>query len=197
MLSRVEVMFRAAMDMVLESIQPDIDIYEMDKEIDIIELDVRQKVLKHLLLGSNKEDVAVALVLTSAVRDMERIGDYSKSIFEVLDICPTDFIIGGEGADLLIRIKNEILDIFALTEEANRNGDVDKAKLAIEKQLQVTKLCNGIFEYLSLRPSMVTEYAIIYALLSRYLQSVSLHLANVAANVISPFPNVDKDLSES
>lgn len=187
MLSNTEIMFKSAMDMVMECKKPDIDIYEMDKDIDLMESDIRQKVLKHLVIVNNREDVSAALVLTGVARDIERIGDYAKSIFEVLDICPSEFVIGGEGAKLIKEIENQIIEIFTLTREAYKEGNTDKARIVMERQLQISKRCDDIFEYLSQRPALSTEYAIIYALLSRYLKRVSSHLKNIAANVINPF----------
>ncbi len=187
MLSNTEIMFKSAMDMVMECKKPDIDIYEMDKDIDLMESDIRQKVLKHLVIVNNREDVSAALILTGVAREIERIGDYAKSIFEVLDICPSEFIIGGEGAKLIKEIESQIIEIFILTREAYKEGNVDKARVVMDKQLQISKRCDDIFEYLSQRPALSTEYAIIYALLSRYLKRVSSHLKNIAVNVVSPF----------
>lgn len=79
--------------------KPDIDIYEMDKDIDLMESGIRQKVLKHLVMVNNREDVSAALILTGVARDIERIGDYVKSIFEVQDICPSEFVVGWGGAN--------------------------------------------------------------------------------------------------
>lgn len=191
MLSNTEIMFKTAMDMVMECKRPDTDIYEMDKDIDQMESDIRQKVLKHLIIVNNREDVSAALVLTGVARDIERIGDYAKSIFEVLDICPSEFIIGGEGAKLIKEIENQIIEIFTLTREAYKEGNVDKARIVMDKQLQISKMCDDIFEYLSQRPALSVEYAIIYALLSRYLKRVSSHLKNIAANVVNPFSNLE------
>ena len=190
MLANTEIMFKTAMDMVMECKKPDIDIYEMDKDIDQMESDIRQKVLKHLIIVNNREDVSAALVLTGVARDIERIGDYAKSIFEVLDICPSEFIIGGEGAKLIKEIESQIIEIFTLTREAYKEGNIEKARIVMDKQLQISKMCDEIFEYLSQRPALNVEYAIIYALLSRYLKRVSSHLKNIAANVVNPFSNL-------
>jgi len=193
MLSDTEIMFRAAMGMVMECKAPEIDIYQRDKEIDSMEIEVRKKVLMHLVVLNRKEDASAALVITSAVKDIERIGDYSKNIFELVDICPNDFVIGGEGAKILKDIENHILEIFSLTNDAYRDSDVEKAKLVMEKQMEISDHCDEIFDYLSQRPALGVEYAIIYALLSRYLKRISSHLKNIAVNIVEPFPNIDHD----
>lgn len=191
MLSMVESMFRSAMEMVINCKSPEIDIYKIDKKIDEMELDIRQKVLEHLIIGDRKEDFSAALVLTSISREIERIGDYSKNIFELVDICPTEFVVGGEGAESLKEIENQVLKLFSLTQQAHKEGNEQKARAVMEMQLQTAKQCNEIFEYLALRPGLSTEYAIMYALLSRYLLRISSHLKNIASNIINPFSKTD------
>ena len=187
MLSKAEFIFKAAMEIVICCKESNVDIYEIDQQIDDMELDIRQKALKHLLLSSRKEDIAAAILLTDAVRDIERIGDYSKSIYELLDICPTEFIVTDEGLDLLQDIESDILEIFALTREANQNGDVEKAQKVMNMQLEIGKKCDKIFVYMSLKPDLKNVQSIIYVLLSRYLKRISSHIKNIAANIVNPF----------
>ncbi|HGJ67358.1 TPA: hypothetical protein ENS27_18505 [bacterium] len=191
MFNKAEFIFKAAMEMVTSCKESNVDIYEIDQEIDDMELDVRQKAIKHLILNSRKEDVAATIVLTDAVRDIERIGDYSKSIYELLDICPTEFIVGSEGLELLENIESQILEIFALTREANRDGDIQKAKKVMEMQLEIGKECDKIFVYMSLKPDLKNVHAVIYVLLSRYLKRISSHIKNIATNIVNPFQRTD------
>jgi len=191
MLSRSEFIFRSAMDMVIDCKESDIDIYTEDQKIDDMEFEVRQKVLKHLLLGSRKDDIVAAIVLTDAVKDIERIGDYSKSIYELLDICPTEFIIEDEGIELLRSIETQILEIFKLTLEAHRDGDIQKAQNVMDMQWDIAKKCDSLFVYLSLRPNIKNVHAIIYVLLSRYLKRISSHIKNIASNIVNPFQKAD------
>ena len=54
----------------------------MDKKINEFERDVRRKVMTHLAVGG-KEDIGSGLVLVSVVIDIERIGDYTKNIYDL------------------------------------------------------------------------------------------------------------------
>ena len=54
----------------------------MDKKINEFERDVRRKVMTHLAIGG-KEDIGSGLVLVSVVIDIERIGDYTKNIYDL------------------------------------------------------------------------------------------------------------------
>ena len=66
-----------------DSAEIDIDIYAMDKKINEFERDVRRKVMTHLAVGG-KEDIGSGLVLVSVVIDIERIGDYTKNIYDLV-----------------------------------------------------------------------------------------------------------------
>ena len=59
-----------------------IDIYAMDKKINEFERDVRRKVMTHLVVSGN-EDLGSGLILVSVVVDIERIGDYTKNIYDL------------------------------------------------------------------------------------------------------------------
>jgi phosphate transport system protein len=196
MLSKAELMFRAAMDMTMERKKPDMDIYEKDREINRMEWEVRQKVLEHLVVGSRKQDVPAALILTSAVVDIERIGDYSKNIFELADICPQEVIIEEDHAMFFREIEAQILEIFALTRSAHKEADAQKAQTAMDMHWRISERCDGMYEHLALEQGLCAEYAVIYTLLSRYLKRVSSHLKNIASSVVNPFPRMGFRASE-
>ena len=71
----------------------DIDIYEMDKKLNAFERDVRRKVLTHLSLG-NTADIGSGLTLVCIVIDLERIGDYSKNIYDLAVNHPSRLVAG-------------------------------------------------------------------------------------------------------
>ena len=65
-----------------DSAEIPIDIYAMDKKINSFERDVRRKVMTHLAI-SGSQDLGSGLILTSVVIDIERIGDYTKNIYDL------------------------------------------------------------------------------------------------------------------
>ena len=190
MLSKAELMFRTAIDMVMECRSPDMDIYERDRELNRMEWEVRQKVLEHLVVGNRKEDVPAALILTSAVIDIERIGDYSKNIFELAGICPRQVVVEEGHAKFFRGISDQILEIFALARDAYKDADEQKAQTAMDMHWRISKTCDTEFENLAAAQGLGPEYAVIYALLSRYLKRVSSHLKNIASSVVNPFPRM-------
>ena len=196
MLSKAELMFRTAMDTIMECKKPDIDIYERDREINRMEWEVRQKVLHHLVVGNRKEDVPATLILTSAVVDIERIGDYSKNIFELADICPREAVVEEDHAKFFREIEAQILEIFALTRDAYKEADAQKGQIAMDMHWQISERCEEMFELLASEQGLSAEYAVIYTLLARYLKRVSSHLKNIASSVVNPFPRMGFRSSE-
>ena len=64
------------------------DLYEHDVQLNRIERTIRKQVVAHLSMPGNRLDVPYALLLTSLVKDVERIGDYAKHLSEIVDIRP-------------------------------------------------------------------------------------------------------------
>jgi len=196
MLLKAETLFRTATDLIMDGKSPAFDVKEGDKEINRMEWEIRQKVLEHLIISNRPEDAPAALILTSAVIDIERIGDYSRNIIELADICSVEVIIKSDHYNVFKEIKDKILEIFALTSDAYKNADAQKANLAMEMHWQISEKCDSMFEKLACEKSLTTEYAVVYTLLSRHLKRVSSHLKNIASSVVNPFPKMGFKPSE-
>ncbi len=190
MFSKAELMFKSAVSMIMECKKPDIDMYETDRKINRMEWEVRQKVLEHLVLGNKKGDVTAVLILTSAVVDIERIGDYAKNILELADICPQETVVEEDHTKFFRDTEGQILEMFALTWDAYKEGDAQKAQAAMDIHWRLSERCDKMFEELASEQGLSAEYAVIYTLLSRYLKRVSSHLKNIASSVANPFPSM-------
>ena len=86
-----------------DSAKIEIDIFAMDKKINEFERDVRRKVMTHLAIGG-KEDIGSGLILVSVVIDIERIGDYTKNIYDLAVNHPKK-LNGGSVEDRLSEIE--------------------------------------------------------------------------------------------
>ena len=78
-LEKVGEMFSFAMDLLLEGVGEEKRIYDMDQEVNALQIDTRKKVLEHLTI-SPEQDVTASLVLITIIVDVERIGDFAKNI---------------------------------------------------------------------------------------------------------------------
>ena len=77
-LEKTAQMFSFAMSVLLEGAGEEKGIYDMDKEVNALQIDVRKKVLEHLAINP-QQDITASLILTTIIVDIERIGDYEKT----------------------------------------------------------------------------------------------------------------------
>ena len=59
----------------------------MDKNMNKMEMEVRKKVFSHLAI-SRGQDLLIGLQLNVIITDLERIGDYTKNIGELVEMLP-------------------------------------------------------------------------------------------------------------
>ena len=87
-----------------------LNIYEMDKKINHFERDVRRKIMTHLTVNP-QQDLSSGLVLVSVVIDIERIGDYTKNIYD-LAVNHPEKLDGGVVEENLADIEKISFDLF-------------------------------------------------------------------------------------
>ena len=103
-----------------------IDIYEMDKKINHFERDVRRKIMTHLTVNP-QQDLSSGLVLVSVVIDIERIGDYTKNIYDLALNHPSK-LIGGNYEESLIEVENSTRQFFVDSVKSFKEQDIDLAR---------------------------------------------------------------------
>ena len=109
-----------------DSAEIPIDIYAMDKKINSFERDVRRKVMTHLAI-SGSQDLGSGLILTSVVIDIERIGDYTKNIYDLAVSYPKK-LNAGTFEDKLTTIEHNTKDYFNRTIDTFKTQDIDSAR---------------------------------------------------------------------
>ena len=90
--------------------QVDKKIHAKDKKINKYEREVRRQVLTHLAVQGAK-DVPAGLVLITIIIDIERIGDYTKNIVELVD-AHAQTLVAGKYEKKLKEIEEAIKDVF-------------------------------------------------------------------------------------
>ena len=174
-----------------DSAEIPIDIYAMDKKINSFEMDVRRKVATHLVVA-NSQDIGPGLVLTSVVIDIERIGDYTKNIYDLAVRHPKKLYVESI-EDRVESIENSTVNYFNETIDAFKNQDVDKARVLMTSYKDdISKESQGLVEDIisgKISDLDVSQSASI-VLYARYLKRIAAHSRNLISSVVNPFERI-------
>ena len=186
-------MFKASIESLRKSDSADIniDIFSMDKKINAFERDVRRKVMTHLAIGG-KEYIGSGLVLVSVVIDIERIGDYTKNIYD-LAVNHSKKLNGGSVEDRLAEIEKISFKLFEDTIDAFKNQDIEKARglmgsykenISIQSDAITNDIIAGKISDLD------TGSASAVGLYARYLKRIAAHSRNLISSIVNPFEKI-------
>ena len=174
-----------------DSAEIGIDIFAMDKKINEFERDVRRKVMTHLAIGG-KEDIGSGLVLVSVVIDIERIGDYTKNIYD-LAVNHPEKLDGGSIEDRLAEIEEISFNLFEESTEAFKNQDIEKARglmghykenISSQSDAITNEIIMGKIDGLDIGTAAAVS------LYSRYLKRIAAHSRNLISSVVNPFERI-------
>ena len=174
-----------------DSADIDIDIFAMDKKINEFERDVRRKIMTHLAVG-NREDVGSGLVLVSVVIDIERIGDYTKNIYDLAVNHPKK-LDGGVVENLLAEIEKISFSLFEDSIDAFKDQDINKSRSLMDSykkniSSQSDEITNDIIS--GKISDLNTGSASAVGLYARYLKRISAHSRNLISSVVNPFERI-------
>lgn len=191
MLNDSEGMFRAVSNRLLNNQEePGLEekIYEIDKKVNLLEKDIRKRIVEHLALQPSV-DVPACLLLMSVVKDAERLGDYCKNLYQVTKFLSSP-IDKSRFAQLFENMDGEIAALFESSKEAFIKSDGAKAKLSWEYERKIVRKCDRIIEKLAKSNLSVNE-AVCFTLIARYFKRLAAHLSNIATSVILPISDLD------
>lgn len=189
MMVQAKYMYIETNKLLFEEVEPNFDPYSIDKQINKKEIEIREKILMHMAYGADKVDIAPALSLSSIIIDIERIGDYCKNMFELVEMYP-EKLEDDSYVKELKEIADEISHEFDVTYVAFKESDEEKANFVMKKHLEINKNLENILKQIVKEENIKPRKAIIIALLTRYLKRVSAHLKNVASAIINPYPRI-------
>ncbi len=178
----------AAVSALLDNQEPTIDIYAIDRRINEAEIRVRRLILEHLAINAST-DLTPALIVTSTIIDIERVGDYAKNVYELAQRYPRAFPDEGLFGDIRSRAK-DVLEMFDMVQRSLADGDVELASQVMARHRETGGKLESIIERLQLENGITTRDAVTLALASRYLKRISAHLSNLASSVVNPFDRI-------
>ncbi len=190
MLSDTENMYRMVADVLLKKVPPEKirdEIYAMDKQVNQKEREIRRRLVSHLTLSL--ADAPTCLVMMSVVKDVERIGDYCKNIFEVANLY-TIPDSQARYAGPLQEIGEEITRLFDKGRKAFAESDEPLAMEVIGEEQVIAKKCDMLIKQV-ISDTLPTTEAVSTALLSRYFKRVVRHMGNVVSSVVAAVEDID------
>jgi phosphate transport system protein len=177
-------MFHYSMKIVIEKAKEKENIYEIDKKLNSLEIDVRKKILKHLSINPS-QDINPSLVLVTIVVDIERLGDYSKNLIEVSHKYPKP--LKGKYIERIKDLEGKVQIYFKKTIEIFKEQRKESGKEITEKLSELIDECQKLLEELIEDNSLNSKEGIIYSLLVRHLKRISSHVRNVCSSIVNPF----------
>ena len=163
------------------------EVRRTDRQINVTEIEIRRELLVHISVHG-AADAGEMLVFMNMIKDLERIGDYNKNIFD-LALEGVSFS-GDEDLEQILGFRDELSSRIVLMGEILDTRDEDRARAYIERGDQLRREFDGLVNELvhATAPALV---AVPRALLYRFLNRVAAHCANVVTAVVMPVDRLD------
>ena len=163
------------------------EIRETDRQINATEVEIRRALLVHASVHGGI-DTPEVLAFMNMIKDLERIGDYNKNIFDLAEE-GVSFTESPE-IDSILSLRDEVSSRISLMGEILSVRDEERARTYIERGDELRRdFDQRVNELLHSTEAAVT--AVPKALLFRFLKRVSAHSSNVVSAVVMPVDQLD------
>ncbi len=180
----------AASDCLAGKAPPPPDVTSIEDRVNSSERLIRRLILEHLTLNP-EQDLSASLALLSVVHDVERIGDYAKSIMELAAIAP-GLKLDSDPGRVIGELIQEVPDILRSTAEAFSRSDTDQACQVMARHREIKGRTDALLEQVVSDRDTNGE-AVALAVASRYLRRISAHASNVASSIVNPLDLVSRN----
>ncbi len=166
------------------------EIYQRDREINSRERRLRRRIISYLATSPSEHDIPTAFILTTLVKDAERIGDYVKNLYEVHQIH------GESGFDRKAYnrhfdgVRTKMRHLFAEVRTSFRESDTERAHAVIEDARDCMRGCEASIRDIAAGEHSVPE-AVALVLTGRHYKRILAHLTNIATAVVVPADRLD------
>ena len=163
------------------------DLRKSDRQVNKGERSIRRELIIHAGVAG-AADYPIMLVYMSIIKDIERVGDYSKNIW---DLTVDGFGLAGAPDEAMWA------DRFARTQELiNETAIVFSERNAAQATTRLAQMDEWTSEFDDEVSALVREGssagpAVPRALLNRYLKRITAHLMNVMTAVVMPLDRLD------
>ena len=132
--------------------------------------------------------VPAILTYMSVVKDVERIGDYAKNIYDLAAMGAS--LAGAPDSEELLRYRDRISEMITEADRAFADEDVEAARRIIGEGDEMQDVFDERVRELVLSQQPASE-AVPRALLYRYYKRIVGHLMNLLSAVVMPLDRLD------
>ena len=164
------------------------DLYSTDNKINELHRDVRREMIIHSAVNSRNLDIPLLLSNMTMSKDIERIGDYCKNLFEIAETGNT--FTQGDELDDYIELRNDIGKLIIYLQSCLNLEDESKVQdlITLGSSLS-TNLDDKITALLENKEKV--QYPVATTLFFRYLKRIVSHIVNAATALIMPTDQID------
>ena len=164
------------------------DLYATDKAINELHREVRREMIVHSAVNSRNLDIPLLLSYMTMSKDIERIGDYCKNLFEIAETGNT--FTKGDNLDNYIELRNDIGKLIVYLQSCLALDDESKVQDLITLGSSISSnIDTNITELLENKESI--QYPVATTLFYRYLKRIVSHIVNAATALIMPTDQID------
>lgn len=160
----------------------------LDAEINRTERAVRRELLVHGTVRGAEIDQGRMLTYMSVAKDIERIGDKCKDIWELTEMGAN--LSGGDDITELTKHRNHVADLISSTMDAFTREDTP----LVHRLISVINDDSGHYDthvFSFVNSDLPARHAAPRALFYRYIKRLSRHLSNILSSVVMPVDRLD------
>ncbi len=164
------------------------DLYNTDKAINELHREVRREMIIHSAVNSRNLDIPLLLSYMTMSKDIERIGDYCKNLFEIAET--GNSFAKGDDLDTYMELKNDIGKLIVYLQSCLNLDDESKVQDLITLG---SSLNNDLDEKITalLEDKEKIQHPVATTLFYRYLKRIVSHIVNAATVIIMPTDQID------
>lgn len=164
------------------------ELLALDREINRTERAVRRELLVHGTVRGAEVDQGLMLTYMSVAKDIERIGDKCKDIWELSEMGAN--LGTGDDADELARHRAHVEQLIKRTLETFTAEDAETVHELIEIiNSDAQHYDDHVVHFVT--SEMPSRFAAPRALFYRYIKRLSRHLSNILSSVVMPVDRLD------
>lgn len=163
------------------------EVRSTDRDINVAQRDIRRALMIHASVHDTV-DLPLVLAYMSVVKDVERVGDYAKNIYDLVKY-GADFE-GAPDEEDLAAYRDAVGELILLAAEVFETRDSERASALIAKAdgflHDYDRHVKGAYQYEGPAADAVSR-----ALYYRYLKRITAHVMNLMTSLTMPIDQLD------